>query len=158
MSGHCLLHLLRILSILQLIFEETCFPLEADHFHPFKRVAVFGEGINNKFHFNVDRAADVVGDASHAILFQHLEKIFGKSFLMIKEYTSHSRNHSYMSGIERDKLRVKETAEVFTPTYKVQEMLDEMELERPYIFTDENKSLMLPFYNSSLIIDFQKLL
>ena len=75
-------------------------------------------------------------------LFQHLEKIFGKSFLMIKEYTSHSRNHSYMSGIERDKLRVKETAEVFTPTYKVQEMLDEMELERPYIFTDENKTFL----------------
>ena len=50
-----------ILSILQC--KKNCFPLEADQFHPFKRVAVFGEGINNKFHFDVDRAADVVGDA-----------------------------------------------------------------------------------------------
>ena len=75
-------------------------------------------------------------------LFQHLEKIFGKSFLMIKEYILHSRNHAYMSGIERDKLRVKETAEVFTPTYKVQEMLDDMELEKPDLFTDENKTFL----------------
>jgi hypothetical protein len=76
-------------------FEEICFPLEADHFHPFKRVTNFvvslvatgnqelasaeldvvthhgqihpndfdGEGINNKFHFGVDRAADDVSDA-----------------------------------------------------------------------------------------------
>lgn len=75
-------------------------------------------------------------------LFQHLEKIFGKSFLMIKQYILHSRNHTYMSGIERDKLRVKETAEVFTPTYKVQEMLDNMELEKPDLFTDENKTFL----------------
>lgn len=47
-----------------------------------------------------------------------------------------------MSGIERDKLRVKETAEVFTPTYKVQEMLDNMELEKPDLFTDENKTFL----------------
>ena len=47
-----------------------------------------------------------------------------------------------MSGIERDKLRVKETAEVFTPTYKVQEMLDDMELEKPDLFTDENKTFL----------------
>ena len=61
---------------------------------------------------------------------------------MIKEYILHSRNHAYMSGIERDKLRVKETAEVFTPTYKVQEMLDDMELEKPDLFTDENKTFL----------------
>ena len=45
---------------------------------------------------------------------------------MINEYINHSRNHSYMSGIERDILRVKETAEVFTPTQLVQEMLDKL--------------------------------
>ncbi len=78
-----------------MFFKEICFPLEADHFHPFEWVANFlvslvaegnqelvgaeldvvthhgrvhpnefnGEGINNKFHFNVDHAADDVGDA-----------------------------------------------------------------------------------------------
>jgi len=39
---------------------------------------------------------------------------------MINEYMDHGRNHSYMSGIQRDKLRVKQTAEVFTPTCFVQ--------------------------------------
>ena len=61
---------------------------------------------------------------------------------MIREYISHSRNHSYMSGIERNNLRVKETAEVFTPTFKVQEMLDAIEVENPNIFTDENKTFL----------------
>jgi hypothetical protein len=46
---------------------------------------------------------------------------------MIKEYIQHSRNRDYMSGIDRDKLRVKETAEVFTPTDLVQKRLDRME-------------------------------
>ena len=74
-------------------------------------------------------------------LFQHLEKIFGKSFLMIKEYILHSRNHTYMSGIERDKLRVKETAEVFTPTYKVQEMLDDITERELEAIRKENELL-----------------
>ena len=33
----------------------------------------------------------------------------------VTEYINHVRNHSYMSGIERDALRIKHTAEVFTP-------------------------------------------
>ena len=32
------------------------------------------------------------------------------------------RNREYMSGVERDKNRVKQTAEVFTPIKLVQEM------------------------------------
>ena len=43
------------------------------------------------------------------------------------DYIEHSRNHSYMSGIEREKLRIKETAEVFTQTELVQKRLDKME-------------------------------
>ena len=58
---------------------------------------------------------------------------------MIKEYISHSRNHSYMSGIERDRLRVKETAEVFTPTPLVQKMLDNMDQN---LFTNPNKTFL----------------
>jgi len=55
---------------------------------------------------------------------------------MIKQYIEHSRNRSYMSGIERDKLRIKETAEVFTPTRLVQRRLDRMEERDSKSFLD----------------------
>lgn len=51
----------------------------------------------------------------------------------------HLRDHSYMSGVERDNLRVKQTAEVFTPTPLVQEMLDELPEE---VFTDPSKTFL----------------
>ena len=38
----------------------------------------------------------------------------------------HIRNRSYMSGVERDKLRVKATGEVFTPTELVQDLLSKL--------------------------------
>ena len=60
----------------------------------------------------------------------------------LSKYTEHARNFNYMSGIERDRLRQKETAEVFTPTYFVQQILDEEEINSPDMFTDENKTYM----------------
>ena len=45
-----------------------------------------------------------------------------------------------MSGVERDKLRIKQTAEVFTPTGLVQEMLDKLEEEDPTLFSDPTKT------------------
>ena len=51
----------------------------------------------------------------------------------------HLRNHSYMSGVERDNLRVKQTAEVFTPTPLVQEMLNKLPQE---LFTDSTKTFL----------------
>ena len=47
-----------------------------------------------------------------------------------------------MSGIERDRLRVKETAEVFTPTSLVQEMLDKLESDNPKLFTNPEKTFL----------------
>jgi hypothetical protein len=47
-----------------------------------------------------------------------------------------------MSGVERDKLRIKQTAEVFTPTQLVQEMLDKLEEESPELFTDPTKTFL----------------
>jgi hypothetical protein len=44
-----------------------------------------------------------------------------------------------MSGVERDLLRVKQTAEVFTPTPLVQEMLDKLPQE---LFTDATKTFL----------------
>ena len=61
---------------------------------------------------------------------------------MLDKLIEHSRNHSYMSGIERDKLRVKETAEVFTPTPLVQEILDKLEEEDSELFSNPNKTFL----------------
>jgi len=61
---------------------------------------------------------------------------------MIQEYTNHSRNHSYMSGVERNQLRIKQTAEIFTPTWQVQDVLDKIELFNDNIFTDEMKTFI----------------
>jgi len=51
------------------------------------------------------------------------------------------RNRSYMSGVERDKVRVKATGEVFTPTPLVQEILDDLE---PELFKDPTKTFIDP--------------
>lgn len=47
-----------------------------------------------------------------------------------------------MSGVERDKLRIKQTAEIFTPTWLVQEMLDKLEQENPELFSDPTKTFL----------------
>ena len=53
----------------------------------------------------------------------------------------HARNREYMSGIKRDKARVKQTGECFTPTALVQEILDQLPQE---IFTDPTKTFLDP--------------
>ena len=60
----------------------------------------------------------------------------------ILSYINHSRNHSYMSGIDRDKLRIKQTAEIFTKTELVQEMLDDFEKLYPMAFSDSSKTFI----------------
>lgn len=52
---------------------------------------------------------------------------------------NHIRNRSYMSGIEREKVRVKATGEVFTPTDVVHQMLDTMDQA---IFSDPLKTVL----------------
>jgi len=58
---------------------------------------------------------------------------------LIREYIEHARNFKYMSGIERDTLRTKQTAEVFTPTKLVREILDNMNQE---LFKDSEKTFL----------------
>jgi len=60
----------------------------------------------------------------------------------MNNYIEHSRNREYMSGVERDKLRIKQTAEVFTPTPLVQEMLDKLEQQDSTLFSDPNKTFL----------------
>lgn len=59
----------------------------------------------------------------------------------IAEVIHHARNREYMSGVQRDKARVKATAEVFTPTPLVQEILDKLPTE---VFTDPTKTFLDP--------------
>jgi hypothetical protein len=47
-----------------------------------------------------------------------------------------------MSGVERDQLRIKQTAEVFTPTELVQEMLDKLEEQDQTLFSDPTKTFL----------------
>lgn len=51
----------------------------------------------------------------------------------LEQVIDHARDRSYMSGVERDQIRVKQTQEVFTPTVMVQSLLDQLPQE---LFTD----------------------
>jgi hypothetical protein len=58
----------------------------------------------------------------------------------LKFAINHIRNREYMSGIERDKARVKQTEECFTHTWIVQKGLDEYEKLSPGFFADTTKT------------------
>ena len=61
---------------------------------------------------------------------------------MLSNYIQHIRNRVYMSGIDRDKLRIKNTAEIFTPQPLVIEMLDNLENESPELFINPDKTFI----------------
>jgi type I restriction-modification system DNA methylase subunit len=60
---------------------------------------------------------------------------------MISKYIKHLRDREYMSGVEREKARIKATGEVFTPTPLVQEILDKLD---PELFKDPTKTFLDP--------------
>lgn len=53
----------------------------------------------------------------------------------------HCRNRGYMTGTQRDALRIKTTGEIFTPTPLVQEVLDKLPNES---FSDPSKTFLDP--------------
>jgi len=59
----------------------------------------------------------------------------------LSKYIEHARNFEYMSGVERDKVRVKQTSEVFTKTEDVQICLDEF---GESIWLDKNQKFIDP--------------
>ena len=61
--------------------------------------------------------------------------------LTLNEVIKHIRLREYMSGVDREKTRVKATGEVFTPTPLVQEILDQLPAE---VFTDPSKTFLDP--------------
>jgi hypothetical protein len=58
---------------------------------------------------------------------------------MLSEVIDHIRDRTYMGGVERDKLRVKATGEVFTPTELVREMLEKIPIDQ---FQDPTKTFL----------------
>tara|TARA_R100001079_G_scaffold15080_1_gene7428 strand:- start:728 stop:1183 length:456 start_codon:yes stop_codon:yes gene_type:complete len=62
--------------------------------------------------------------------------------LEINEYKQWIESFTFESIIDRTKKRKGKTQEYFTPTELVKEMLDKMELSKPDLFTDENKTLI----------------
>ena len=59
--------------------------------------------------------------------------------LDLKKIKTHINDRPYMSGVDRDNLRVKATGEVFTPTELVNEILDQHPKE---LFTDPTKTVI----------------
>lgn len=59
----------------------------------------------------------------------------------LSKIIDHIRNRSYMSGIERDRTRVKSTGEVFTPTLLAQEILCRFDISQ---FTNPTKTFLDP--------------
>lgn len=57
----------------------------------------------------------------------------------LSEVIGHIRDRTYMGGVERDRLRVKATGEVFTPTELVREMLERIHIEQ---FQDPAKTFL----------------
>lgn len=59
--------------------------------------------------------------------------------MQISKVIDHIRDRAYMEGVERDRLRVKATGEVFTPTELVREILEQIPVEQ---FTDPSKTFL----------------
>ena len=59
----------------------------------------------------------------------------------LNQIKDHIRNRSYMSGVDRDKLRIKAYGEVFTPVELIREMLDGLPQE---IFGNPDEKFLDP--------------
>ncbi len=60
---------------------------------------------------------------------------------MLDQVKNHIRNRSYMSGIERDAIRIKATQEIFTPTEMVKDLLNTLD---PNLFVDSEQPFIDP--------------
>lgn len=61
--------------------------------------------------------------------------------IQLSDVISHVRDREYMSGVDREKTRVKSTGEIFTPTPLVQELLDQLPQD---LFADPTKTFIDP--------------
>lgn len=61
---------------------------------------------------------------------------------MLNNYINFVRNRPYMDGVSRDKNRIKKTAEWFTPTKLVNELIEKIENSYPNFFEDKTKTVI----------------
>ena len=61
---------------------------------------------------------------------------------MLSKIYCHLFEREYMSGVERERVRVKATGEVFTPTEEVEKSLDEINNFNTSVFTDSEKTFL----------------
>ena len=64
--------------------------------------------------------------------------------VQLDQVISHIRDREYMSGVERDKARIKSTGEIFTKLFLAQESLDKIEQFDPTAFSDPTKTFCAP--------------
>lgn len=67
-----------------------------------------------------------------------------RRMITIDQYLKHAVERAYMSGVERDKARVKATAEVFTPDGLVMEILDKIYQLDKESFKDPDRTFLDP--------------
>jgi hypothetical protein len=70
----------------------------------------------------------------------------------ISKVIEHIRNRDYMSGVERDKLRVKQTGEIFTRSWTAIESLEQLEKSDPEGFSDPSKTFIDPAVGDGTLI------
>lgn len=64
--------------------------------------------------------------------------------MSLNEIIDHARHRNYLNEIDREKLRVKSTGEVFTPIEVITKKLDDLEKYDPNIFSDPTKTFLEP--------------
>lgn len=67
-----------------------------------------------------------------------------KDTITVRKFYEHAINRGYMTGVARDKSRVKATGEVFTPDGLVREILDKIKETSPGAFTTLDKTFCDP--------------
>lgn len=61
---------------------------------------------------------------------------------MLSDYITFVREREYMSGVQRNAQRIKKTAEWFTPTPLVLDLIDQIDKNNPDFFKDPNKTII----------------
>ena len=64
--------------------------------------------------------------------------------MSLDEIINHARHRNYLDEIDREKLRVKSTGEVFTPLEVITKKLDDLEKYDSSIFSDPTKTFLEP--------------
>jgi hypothetical protein len=64
--------------------------------------------------------------------------------MILEDVIKHIRHRKYMSGVQRDRTRIKSSGEVFTPSELCIKVMDQLEKDNPTLFTDPTKTFLDP--------------